>query len=330
MRIQAVDRRFTDRARPRRQMSDLVAATLAGLAGALHLWLTPAHAAEGALFGGVFLGIALFQLGIAAALALAPGPLVRGVGRWGSLAVVVIFLGVRVVPPPGGHGTPEPLAGPTGLVSLLLELGALAALAVLLTPRPGARGGAPRWPAAAVAGAYVVLQIIAAGGVVYARKPFAEVFYAEWRVFENAPLSGSPALHLLIGHRWSINLPLAPTALTVVVGGVLGVAVGLTIQLARVRAGCDARLGLLGVLPASLSAPVCCAPSLLSSAGVALPGLLGFLALPLLALSGLLLLADVVWLRRQLRRLDAAGGDALPARDEGPIRGPRGMAGGGG
>jgi len=130
MSMQGVGWQRTDRARPRRQPGDLVAATLAGLAGALHLWLTPAYAAQGARLGVVFLGLALGQLAIAAALTLAPGPARRSIGRWGSLALAVVFLAARVVPLAWGDGTPERLGRLLGPLSLLLEIGALAALAL--------------------------------------------------------------------------------------------------------------------------------------------------------------------------------------------------------
>ena len=229
-----------------RHTSDLVAAALVGAAGALHVRLMPEHFQESIVFGLVFLGIALFQLGIASALVLRATPLVRSIGRWGSLAIVVAFLGTRIVPPPGGNGLPERIEGPEGLLSVLLELGALAALTVILPMRPRAKVGFPYRTA------------IAIGAVL------------------------------------------------------LGIAVGLTIQLSRARTDCSTRVGLLAAMPASLSAPVCCGPSLLSAAGVGLPALLGPIAVPLLGLSGALLLVDIGWLRRQLH---SAERDAHPDED---------------
>jgi hypothetical protein len=76
-------------------------------AGALHLRLTPEHFQESVRFGLVFLGIALFQPGITSALVLHATPVVRSVGRWGSLAIVVTFLGTRDVPPRRSHSTPH-------------------------------------------------------------------------------------------------------------------------------------------------------------------------------------------------------------------------------
>lgn len=54
------------------------------------------------------------------------------------------------------------------------------------------------------------------------------------------------------------------------------------------------------------AAALCCAPSLLPALVAGAAGILGLLALPLLALANALLLADVVWLRVLLRRSTTA------------------------
>ncbi|HSH81616.1 MAG TPA: hypothetical protein VLA19_24060 [Herpetosiphonaceae bacterium] len=282
--------------------TDLVAAALAFLAGVLHLYLLPEHWEESLLFGIVFLSIAVFQLGIAVALVLWPGPVARSIGRWGSFVVVLMFIGVRIVPPPGGNGLPEAIEGTAGLLSLLLELGALAALAVILPARLHTQPGFPIWTTSAVGGVYFVLQLIASGSVSYVPKVLEPAFAMRFLPYSGGFPTLSPALTVLIAHHWWFYLPLVGTVLTGVVAVLLAIAVGRTIELSRMYSQCRTRIGLLGILPASLAAPVCCGPSLLSAAGLSLSGLLGFLAVPLLGLSALLLLLDISWLTGQLQR----------------------------
>jgi len=60
----------------------------------------------------------------------------------------------------------------------------------------------------------------------------------------------------------------------------------------------SAGLGLAGLLPATVAAPAACGPSLLAGQGAGAAGLLGAVAPPLLALSALLLVAQLWLLRR--------------------------------
>ncbi len=62
-----------------------------------------------------------------------------------------------------------------------------------------------------------------------------------------------------------------------------------------------AGLGPAGLLPATLAAPAACGPSLLAGVGAGAAGLLGAVAPPLLALSALLLVAQIWRLRRGLK-----------------------------
>jgi len=131
-------------------------------------------------------------------------------------------------------------------------------------------------------------SLIASGVVSYTQEPLWAAFWTRWYWYPD--LSGfpnlSPAVTVLLAYHWYLYLPVVGTALAAIVAVLLGVAVGLTIQLSRTRTACSTRVGLLAAVPASLSAPVCCGPSLLSAAGVGLPALLGSLAVPLLGLSG--------------------------------------------
>ena len=284
----------------RRTRADTVAAVLVAGAALIHGLLLPQHLAESRLFGAVFATIAVFQLGIGWALWTHAGPLVRTVGRWGSLAIVVMFLGARVIAPPG-QAVPEDVTW-VGILSLILEIGAVSALAVGLPTSPGKHSRAGSlWIPALVAGlAVFLLDLVAAGDLSYSQvtipRPDAVGFYA------NGLGSLSPALTATLLHRWSLYLPLMGTALTLVVAGLLTVAIGMTLEVVRRRPHCSARLGLLGAVPASLAAPICCGPSLVSAAGVGAAAALSWLATPLLLLAASFLAIDSLWLWRILSR----------------------------
>src|SRR5712692_9343590 len=285
-------------ARPTR--ADTIAAALVVGAALIHVLLLPQHLAESRLFGVVFATIALFQLGIGWALWTHTGPMVRTVGRWGSLAIVVMFLGARVIAPPG-QAVPEKVPW-VGVLSLILEIAAVAALAVGLPANPGKRerAGSLWMPSLAAGLAVFLLDLVAAGDLSYSQvtipRPDAVGVYA------NGVGSLSPALTATVNHRWSLYLPLLGTALALLVAGLLAAAVRMTLEVVRRRRQCSARLGLLGVVPASFAAPVCCGPSLLSAAGVGAAAALSWLATPLLLLAATFLGIDILWLWRILSR----------------------------
>lgn len=74
----------------------LVAAAL-GLAGAIHVALTPEHFEESTLFGIVFVTIAAVQLSLAVALVRRPGPRVRQAALLTTLGLVAVWAGTRLI-----------------------------------------------------------------------------------------------------------------------------------------------------------------------------------------------------------------------------------------
>lgn len=290
----------------RRTRSDEVAAVLVVVAAAIHIVLLPEHLAESWLFGAVFATIALFQLGIGWALWTLPGPRVRAAGRFGSLAIVALFLGARVFAPPG-QAVPEGVTW-IGVSSLILEIAAVAALAVVL-PVTASRQRRARslWlPAVAAGSTFFLLELVASGDLRYTHEAFARPD-SMW-VYANGINNLSPALVALVGHHWSLFLPLVGTTLSLLVAGLLTAAVRLTLEVARLQPHCSARLGLLGAVPASLAAPVCCGPSLLAAVGAGAAAALGWLATPVLLLSAALLGLDILWLRRCMRAVPGPPG----------------------
>jgi ABC-type multidrug transport system ATPase subunit len=284
--------------------SDLVTAVLVGAAGAFQLWLVSMHLMENGWRGMVFFSTALFQLGIASALLLRPIPVVHTLGRWGSLAIVVPLFGTMVVPS-GGNGLLARIHGLEALLSVLLPLGALAALTVVLPLPSRPKLGFPLRTALTIMALYFPLQLIAAGEVTYTPAPLWDTFSVRWYSDLSGFPSLSPALIVTFANHIYMYLPLLGTLLTTLVAVLLGIATGLTVQLSGTRSSCSTRVGLLAIAPASVAAPVCCGPSLPLMAGLSLPTLtvLGSWAVPLLGLSAALLLADIGWLQRQLHTL---------------------------
>jgi hypothetical protein len=281
-------------------ISDLVAILLLTSASAVHISLMPEHFAESMLFGAAFTAIAIFQFGLALALWWRPSDGVRTVGRWGSLAIVVVYVGARIFVPPGGT-TVEELSW-EGALSVVLELSTVAALAVGLPMRSSHPG---KMPGIVAAIAFVVLSLLAAGEISYSPEPLGgqvpRLFFYEGGPNGVVVVSSlSPAVGVQLPPHWAIYLPIPSTLLTIVVGLLLGYAVYLTVVISTQFQSCRVRFGLLGAAPAVLAAPVCCGPSLLSITGIGVAGMLGTLALPLLALSGLLLTASIAWQRRIL------------------------------
>ncbi len=289
--LYAIARNPGSDSRRQRTGSDTLAVALVAAAALLHIALLPEHLKESALFGAVFTTIAALQLAAAWAIWTRPGPGSRAAGRWICLAVVLLFVGARVVAPPG-QNQPEALSL-AGLLSLMLELGAVAALAVIQPMAARVRAGFPWLPAAAIAGTFAAVELLSWGALVYD-------FEGRFGWFSMSVSRLQPALAITAFYHWSLYLPLLSVAATLVVSGLLGYAVGLTILASRPQPDCQARYGLLAAAPATLAAPICCGPSLVSTAGIAITGSLASLALPLLALAGILLAADVVWLRRRL------------------------------
>jgi hypothetical protein len=255
--------------------ADRGAAALVGAAGLLQLLLLPQHWAESRLVGLVFAALVLGQLGVATALGTVAGPRLRRAGRWAALGLVALYLGARVLAPAETTSAQEVDAG--GLAGLVLELGALAALTVGL-PLGGeqsAPGRFPRLLAAGVGLTFLVTDLAAGGELLFS----AEAFAPAWglTIYATPPFGRLvPALQVSVAGHWSLYLPWASAALAVLVALGLALAVGWTVQLARLRPACPHRFGVL-------------------AAG-------STLAQPLLLLAAVLVTTDAVWVRWQLRR----------------------------
>ncbi len=285
---------------PVRGTGDLVAIALLVAASALHLLLTPEHFAESVVFGVVFTSIAAFQFGLAAALWVFPTDIVRTIGRWGSLAIVTVFIGARIFVPPGGT-TVEDVEW-RGVLSVVLELSTVAVLAI---GPPIRATRSSRLPAISISIVFILLTLISSSNLAYVAAPFSEpgvkmFFYGGGSNGQLTVGALSPAVRIDLAQHWSLYVPLPSAFLTVLVGALLGYAVDLTIRISAFWQASRARFGLLGAAPAILATPVCCGPSLLSIVGIEVAAVAP-LALPLLALSGGLLMVNIVWQRRVLR-----------------------------
>jgi hypothetical protein len=273
-----------------------------GLAGLIHLMLTPEHFAEQPLSGLVFTALALFQLALALLLVWRPTPLVCRLGIWGSTAIVLLFLGTRLIPPPGAAAPEE--VEPVGILATGLELIAVLLLALALPDPPTQRR---RWRAGwwGVSGALLVLVgwPILTGMLQWlptASPPaLTWVTGADWS-WRLPALVGSPLPHLwLVAPWWS--LPALPL-LALLVGLQLW-QVSHLIQAGRLAPRAR-RQGLLSLVPAGLAVPSCCTASTPLLVALGVPLNLGVLLAPgATALSLLLLLATVGGLWWQWRRL---------------------------
>ena len=99
-------------------------------AAGIHLVLTPEHFREEVLYGIFFLGAALVQLGLVAALLLRPSVFVFRVGVLSSGGLIATWVVTRAVSPPLAPA-PEPVTF-AGVIASSVELAALLLLAVAL------------------------------------------------------------------------------------------------------------------------------------------------------------------------------------------------------
>jgi hypothetical protein len=165
-----------------------VTVLVVGLAGLIHLALIPEHFAEQVLFGLAFTALALFQLTLALLLVWRPTPLVCRPGIWGSAAIVLLYLGTRLIPPPGAVAPEE--VEPVGILTTSLELAAVLLLALAL-PDPPAQRRPLRAGCWGVSGALLVL--------------------VGWPILTGMlqwlPTASLPALTWVTGAGWSGRLP---------------------------------------------------------------------------------------------------------------------------
>jgi hypothetical protein len=283
-----------------------VLALLLGLAGLIHLALTPEHFGEGIAFGLFFLGASAFQLWLAAALVLRPGPAVYRAGLWGSAALVATWMVTRLVPPPGTVA-PEPVEV-WGVMATALEVGAIVALAASLPVVRPAPGPARRRALALGIGVGFALLVIVASGVVTVipegRWSGPEFLLRTWSV-GSWRLDG---LWLVVAGRWSALIPWLLVAF--VIPGALLVAwtVSLAQRLPPTGRLAARRGGVLATVPAYAAVPVCCGAPLAAFAGGAAVGTLFRFTPWLMAVSLVLLGWNALVLRRTVGRVSSATG----------------------
>lgn len=291
--------------RPRPTLGNVLVAQLVYAAAAVHLWLTPEHFEEGLLFGAAFLAIAGFQLWLAWALVLRPGPWVYRAGLWGSAAVVLTWMGTRLIPPPGA-GAPEPV-DLLGVVATGMEIAAIVALASSL-PSVGARPGPwKRRALAAGAGIGFSLLVLFASGAIAPLPPRAQT----GELFSLAPWRTGywrfNGFLMVVGGRWSAVVPWLTVGFVVPAGLLVAWTVSLAQRLPRGDRCSGRRRGVLAAVPACATVPVCCSFPVTAFAGWAAVGTL-FRWTPWLMGASLVLLAgNALLLRRRLPAAAPAG-----------------------
>ncbi len=195
-----------------------------------------------------------------------------------------VWLGFRAT-------APSRLAAVETAAGTLLLLGAIAVMST--APRRGT--GKPRLMPVVVASAFILFSLVASGDLALSLEPISR----PTGIYANGLSLLSPALNGVIGHRLFFYLPLVSLVAIAVIGSLLGAVVSL-MNVGQSQPG-SAGLGLAGLLPATVAAPAACGPSLLAGLGAGAAGLLGAVASPLLALSALLLVAQIWRLRRGLK-----------------------------
>lgn len=277
----------------------LVALLVAG-AAALHTLLTPEHFEEGLHFGVFFTLASVYQWWLAFALVSRPGPLVYRAGIWGSAALVAMWTGTRLIAPPGAEA-PEPVTL-EGVVATGLEIAAIVALAAALPscgppPRPSRR----RLRAGGIGVGFALLVLVASGTV-------TPIPPGRWTgpdfLFRLYPLPSwrLTGVWIVAFGRWSALIPWLALGFAASGGGLVAWTVALALRLsAGERKGARSR-GVLAAVPACATVPVCCGAPLTAFAGGVAVGTLFRWTPWLMATSLVLLAANVLLLRGQLRR----------------------------
>ncbi len=290
--------------------SHTLAAAVVGLAGLIHVLLAPEHFAEQVLYGVVFTALALFQLALAVALLTRPGPVVYRAGIWGSALIALVYVATRLVPPPGAAAPEE--VELLGILTTGLELAALVLFALAL-PEPTGRSArrlrsAPVWWG--IGGGLVAAPLwLIATGILQWTTADSGTRFLVWYGNRSAitpALAGSPAPHLFFFAPWWTLLGAA--AIAVLVGLNLWLATRLVL---RGDVSClQRRMGLLTLLPAALSGPLCCGAPLIALFGV--PAVLSLALAPYTTgLSIVLLVAQVVYLSVRFTSGSPALGEVL-------------------
>lgn len=269
----------------------------------VHLFLTPEHFREGLQFGLFFLAAALFQLWLAFALLLMPGPRVYRIGLWGSALIAATWMATRLIPPPGAP-KPEPVEV-WSVVATALEIAAIVALASTLpsvAPAPSRRA---RRAIAAATGAGFASLVLVASGVVTVIPP------GKWTgpsfLFRVYPIPSwrLTGVWIVLAGRWSALIPWVMIGFLALGSVLVARTVSLALRLPAAERCSVRRRGLFAALPALATVPVCCGAPVAAVAGGVTVGALFRWTPVLMGLSLILLSLNVVVLERRVRRSDA-------------------------
>lgn len=157
------------------------AALLIGLAGLIHLVITPQHWAHSPAHGLLFAVVGVVEVVWAVMAWRRPSARLYSVGLVLAVGLVVLWTITRILPAPFGHGGPEPVE-PYGIVCKLAEtlgaivLGVLVFGQIAATNASAARRAVALWVIAAVVLGFATY------GVARAAEPFL-------------PALGAPAEH---------------------------------------------------------------------------------------------------------------------------------------
>ncbi len=266
----------------------------------VHLFLTPEHFREGPQFGLFFLAADAFQLWLAFALLLMPGPRVYQIGLWGSAALVATWMITRLIPPPGAP-KPEPVEL-WGVVATALEIAAIVALASNLPSVSPPPSSAARRVMAVAIGAGFAALVLLASGVVTVIPP------GRWpgpsNLFRLYPLGSwrLTGIWIVFAGRWSALIPWLTLGFIALASVLVAQTVSLALRLPAVERCSVRRHGLFAALPALATVPVCCGAPVAAVAGGVAVGTLFRWTPALMGLSLILLSLNAVVLERRIRR----------------------------
>lgn len=311
------------RARPR--AGQVLLSVMVGGAGAVHLALTPEHFEESVLFGAFFLAAAAFQLWLAAALVLRPGPAVWRAGLWGSAGLVATWMVTRLIPPPTASA-PEPVEF-WGVLATGLEIAAVVGLAATLPSVGPLPGPARRRLLAAASGTgFGLLLLLASGVVTVLPQPWDGPPYV-FRLYD-VGLARVDGLFVVVAGKWTALVPWLVAGFVLSSTLLVAWTVSLSLRLPQAERFRARRRGVLAAVPAGAAVPLCCGTPLAAFAGGAAVGTLFLWAPWVMGATVLLLATNVLLLRRRLRpraghrpaQVSAARDDAERGRADGQGR----------
>ncbi len=279
----------------------LLAAAASAGAAVVHAALIAEHFEEGVLFGLAFAIMAAYQLVLAGALVLRPGPLAYRAGIWGSGLIVATYIATRVIPPPTAT-QPEEITA-LGVLASSLELATLVLLVTALPDTEGRRWPVPAWASGLAAGMLTApLWVFVSGALQWTSPVEAAVPSLRWWA---SPSSSAltPALYGYVTDRLYLFLPWWALLGAVSLAILVAANVWLATKLRRERRiSCRRRrTSLLALLPAAFAAPVCCGVPLAAIFGLSTATL--FAAAPWATAASIGLLGvNLVSLTRRLRQ----------------------------